>query len=138
MKNSFLSNPLGENITRIRKSKNISQGELAEKIGVDRSSISHYESGSKSPSITNLEKIAEALNVSIDELLISKEQSANPFNVTQPPETIINFHQQSLMEKFSKFCAIEDVTDEDIEFLTKLRTLDENTKKIIADILNGK
>ncbi len=44
---------LAENIRKYRKDKNLSQDELAEKLGVSRQSISLWENGQTQPTIEN-------------------------------------------------------------------------------------
>ena len=52
-----------------RESRKMSQGELAEKAGFQPSAISHFETGSRSPSFDNLKRLADALTVTTDYLL---------------------------------------------------------------------
>lgn len=59
---------LGQRIKELRKSKKITQEELAEKIGIGTSNISYIENGKYAPSIENFEKIAEVLEVEPCEL----------------------------------------------------------------------
>lgn len=59
-----------EKIRQIRKEKEMTQQELAQKIGVKRAVISKYESGSIEPSLTQLQKIADALEVPLANLLL--------------------------------------------------------------------
>ena len=60
---------LGDNIKRIREGKGMSQGDISRALSMDRGYISRIESGQKNPTVANLDKIAKALGVSIDELL---------------------------------------------------------------------
>lgn len=53
-------------LKEIRKAKGFTQKELAEKVGVDTSSISKYETGVAEPSYDVLMKLARVLGVSID------------------------------------------------------------------------
>lgn len=55
---------LGNKIREARVSKGMTQARLAEKIGVRHGIISKYETGMVSPTIDQLQKIAEALGVS--------------------------------------------------------------------------
>jgi len=64
-----LTERLGKNMTRIRTEKNMTQGDIHRETGLDRAYISRVESGLTNPTISNLEKIAKALNVNPDELL---------------------------------------------------------------------
>ena len=54
---------------RIRKDKQMTQGDICRKLGVDRAYISNVESGNKNPTLSTIAKIAKALNVSTNELL---------------------------------------------------------------------
>ena len=60
---------LGRNMKKIRLSKQMSQGDICRKLGVDRSYISNVESGHKNPTLSTITKIAKALGVSIDKLV---------------------------------------------------------------------
>lgn len=58
-----------ERLKSERKNNNINQTQLAEKLYLDRSSISKYESGKQIPETPTLEKLADFFDVSIDYLL---------------------------------------------------------------------
>ncbi len=60
---------LGKNIERIRGEKNMTQGDIHRKTGLDRAYLSRVESGLTNPTISNLDKISKALGVAPDELL---------------------------------------------------------------------
>ena len=57
------------NIQAIRKEKGLTQKELAEAVGVTTTIISRYENGSITPPTDKLLKIAEKLDVSVNDLL---------------------------------------------------------------------
>lgn len=63
------SKKLGQNMKRIRLAKQMSQGDICRKLGVDRSYISNVESGKKNPTLSTITKLAKALGVSVGELL---------------------------------------------------------------------
>ena len=54
----------GESIRRYRKMRRMTQGELAEKVGLTEGAIRHYESGIRAVKPELLSQIAEALGVS--------------------------------------------------------------------------
>ena len=58
-----------QNLKKIRISKSTSQDELAKKIGIHPVQLSRYERGQTAPSIEVVYKIAEVLDVTIDELV---------------------------------------------------------------------
>lgn len=64
---------LGDNIRKYRKANNLSQEELAERLGVSRQSISLWETGKTQPSIDMLANLASAVDVSVDALLAATE-----------------------------------------------------------------
>ena len=65
----LLSEPIGQRISRIRKEKGVTQAELAKKCGISMQQISEWERGYRNPKISNAEKIARALGVSVNELI---------------------------------------------------------------------
>lgn len=60
---------LGQNMKKIRLAKQMSQGDICRKLGLGRSYISNVESGKNNPTLSTITKLAQALGVSIDELL---------------------------------------------------------------------
>ena len=64
---------LNEKLQELRKQKGLTQEELAQALFVSRTAISKWESGRGSPSLDSLKAIAEFFNITIDELLSSKE-----------------------------------------------------------------
>lgn len=58
-----------KNIVRFRQKKNWTQEHLAFEAGVSKSGLCDIESGKTSPTITTLDKIAEALGVSVAQLV---------------------------------------------------------------------
>lgn len=58
-----------ERFRYLRQSKNLAQSQLANLIGVDRSTISSYESNIRQPSLDTLSRIADVFGVSTDYLL---------------------------------------------------------------------
>ncbi|KKR53519.1 MAG: hypothetical protein UT90_C0007G0001 [Parcubacteria group bacterium GW2011_GWA1_40_21] len=64
-----ISEQLGKNMKRIRVKKKMSQGDIARALEVDRGYISNIENGKKNPTLATIQKLANALGVSADELL---------------------------------------------------------------------
>lgn len=62
------SRKFGENLRRIRINKNITQVEIANILGVDRSFVSNIENGKNNPTLSTITSLAKALNVPVDEL----------------------------------------------------------------------
>lgn len=57
---------IGKKIKILRKTRGLTQEQLAEKLRVKRATISNYEIGRRSPHIKELESIAEALGVGLE------------------------------------------------------------------------
>jgi len=64
-----ISKKLGQNIKRIRILHKMSQGDICRKLNMDRSYMSAIENGKKNITISQLERLAQALGVSVDKLL---------------------------------------------------------------------
>ena len=58
-----------ENLKNARERKGMSQKDVAEEIGVAKSTYSLYESGNREPNVQTIKRIADVLNVSADDLL---------------------------------------------------------------------
>ena len=63
-----------ENLKNARERKGMSQKDVAEEIGVAKSTYSLYESGNREPNVQTIKKIADVLNVSADDLLGLNEE----------------------------------------------------------------
>ena len=57
------------NLKRIRKKANLTQNEVAELAGIQRDLYAKYETAASLMSILNLVKVADALNVTVDDML---------------------------------------------------------------------
>lgn len=64
-------NIFGENVRKYRNKLEISQEELADRAGLHRTYIGMIERAEKNITLINIEKIANALEVKIDDLLKS-------------------------------------------------------------------
>ena len=62
-----------EKLQELRKSRSITQEELAEALLVSRTAISKWESGRGYPSIDSLKEISRFFSVAIDDLICSEE-----------------------------------------------------------------
>lgn len=56
----------GARLREVRKSKKLTQKELAEQIGIKQNSYSDWETGKNEPSLENLVKLADLFEVSLD------------------------------------------------------------------------
>lgn len=101
---------IGENIKKKRKEAGLTQHELSARLGVSPAMISQYESGARNPKRETLIKIANALDVTEQELLDFPDGSyrlymaydeAEP-NETGPVVGTILVTQQNLLRQYNK------------------------------------
>ena len=59
---------VGKNIRRYRKSRGMTQAQLAEAVGLTEGAVRHYESGIRAVKPELLESIADTLGVSVNAL----------------------------------------------------------------------
>lgn len=67
-KNMNIKEKVGKRIKYLRNQIGVSQEELADKAGIDRTYITSVECGKRNVSIVNIEKIANALDVTLSKL----------------------------------------------------------------------
>lgn len=65
----------GERIRRLRIQYGYTQEQLAGKLNIDRSLISHVEAGKRGCSVDLLVRFSDLFNVSLDLLILGKEKS---------------------------------------------------------------
>ena len=66
-----------ENLRAARERKKMTQKDVADNIGVAKSTYSLYESGNREPNVQTIKKLAYLLNVSADDLLgLTQEPTA--------------------------------------------------------------
>ena len=61
-------------LSEIRKSKRYTQQYVADKVGVEQSAVAMWETGKSAPTMKNLLKLAEVLEIGLDELAASLPQ----------------------------------------------------------------
>lgn len=72
--NKKLSAKFGDVIRELRKERNLSQEELADKADVHRTYIGMIERGEKNITLENIQKLAKALNVSLKSIFEKLEK----------------------------------------------------------------
>ena len=71
------SKSLGEMISSLRKEKNMTQNDLAEKMNVTDKAVSKWERNLSCPDVNSIPKLAEVLGVSVEELLNAQTKQEN-------------------------------------------------------------
>lgn len=75
-----------DNLIMLRKMNNLSQDELAYKIGVSRQTLSKYETGESLPDIEKCKRIADIFGVSMDELISYEHENEDNLGLNVPPK----------------------------------------------------
>lgn len=70
---------IGKRIANARKSKNIKQDELAEKLSVSPQAVSKWENDISCPDISLLPSLSKILGITVDELLSGKQEPSVAF-----------------------------------------------------------
>lgn len=99
-------------LKQLRNKAGMNQEQLAKRLGLSKSAISMYESGSREPSLEILEAIADIFNVDMNTLTGAKKLS----------ESVNGSDELSPVEK---------------QHIKKYRTLDEYGKKAVDDLLEN-
>ena len=87
-------------IKEARKSKKITAKKLAEEVNVAESTMSLYENGKREPDFSTLLKIADRLEISVDELL---GRTTNSSLFTQ--------HEQAVIAAYRKHPSMQEAVD---------------------------
>ena len=68
---------IGSYIAQKRRSLNLTQEQLAEKLGVSNKTISKWENGKSMPDYSIIQKLCETLNVTLSELMDGEDAAEN-------------------------------------------------------------
>lgn len=110
---------------RLRSASGLTQAEIAEKLGISRSTIGMYETGAREPDFETLEKIADFFNVDTDYLLGRTDKT------TVLPETAGHYYLNEDAREMAQFMfenpeykvlfdASRKVKKEDIAFVKEM------------------
>lgn len=91
---------IGEKIKDYRKQKGWTQLELGKKIGMGKNAISNYEKGFRTPKKDTMFALAEAFNISIDDLF-------PPTSIKDTPQTAQNDRDELLEELTTNYTKLD-------------------------------
>lgn len=122
--NNFSEEPMsiGENIRKTRKEKELSQKALAERIKSDSSYINRIETGKINPTIAAVERIAQALECTIDQLVKDEETTED-----------VHILDKSLAERIRLLDAMDEDDRKAITHIIDALL----TKKRIRELIDG-
>ena len=84
---------IGKFILDCRKKKNLTQEQLAEKIGVTSKSISRWENGKTMPDYSLLKDLCSELDINVNELLSGEKIKGNDY-MNKSEENLIKLRKQ--------------------------------------------
>lgn len=96
-------------LRQLRTKSGMSQEELANKLGLAKSTISMYESGSREPNLENLEAIADIFNVDMNTLTDSKKSSDLSDELQEYLEELKNREEMRMLFSLAKGATKDDV-----------------------------
>ena len=117
----------------LRKKNNLSQEELAEKLGVSRQAVSKWERSEASPDTDNLIALAKIYGLSLDELIYGEKEEKKQEPAEEPegdPKAEVN-------EEEKLFINIED-GDDKVKIGPDGIVVEEKNGNIVKINLNGK
>lgn len=114
---------LNNNVKYLRNKNGLSQQGLADKIGIDRSTVSRIENNEIETTIDNAIKIAEALNVSLYDLV---GRDLRLSNVNTPPIEEKHEEYKKILKEKGLMDDEENINEESLNKLLK-----------IADMIDG-
>ncbi|HVK88458.1 MAG TPA: XRE family transcriptional regulator [Kofleriaceae bacterium] len=76
---------LAENIKALRETRGLSQQQIAKAAGIPRATWTHLESGAANPTLAVLVKVANALQIRLDELLAARRPPARHLRAAELP-----------------------------------------------------
>jgi transcriptional regulator with XRE-family HTH domain len=137
------------NLSRLRKMQGLSQEELADRTDLTRQTVSKYEKGEADPSISMLNKFAEALDAPVEYFFKDNNSEFDDFNygfkIVDVSRTFTNIKyreyeklddntnvavKRTAFEKLSKLLEVERILGSEIKFKNPIKNLqDINTKE---------
>jgi transcriptional regulator with XRE-family HTH domain len=110
---------IGSNVRKWRNLKSIKQKELASSLNLSEAAVSNIENDITDISLRQLEDIAGAINISIEQLLNDPQESFNPVHGTQDENRNPGFLEKELLTAV----------------ITSLEKKDEQLQKIVDNVL---
>ena len=116
----------------IRKQKSMTLQQLADILGCSQQNISQYESGKRTPKLKTIQKIADALNVNVNDLLENPLDDSPIYKAYKNTNSLDlplakNFINEKIVSQ------IGDWEQIDIELLKKFKQLNETGKAIAIE-----
>lgn len=120
---------LGQRIRTARKKANLTQAQLAEKIGAATITVRQYELGKRQPRIEQIQDIAYALNVEFSDLFGSDYKIED---ATKPDRVAL----RKAFGPAGVLLVKEHITEADLKFMEQINMLTLENKEKIRELVN--
>ena len=114
---------LGDRLRRFRKNAGLTQEQISDVLGIDRSTYAYYETNKTSPSIPYLVIISKLYCITVDELLgltdkpLRLNDDDGPFSTPETDEAVPN-----------ELLRLSNLSDEEQTIVLKLRLMEDKTE----------
>ena len=114
---------LGETISKLRKQKNMTQSELAQKLNVTDKAVSKWERNVSCPDVYTITKIAEIFNVSVDELMSAQKSSQKKLESKQKVLDIFHLVLKAVALAMGIAVVVLSILDDEVDIKTLIMFL---------------
>lgn len=129
---------IGNFITKKRKEQNLTQEQLAERIGVSNKTISKWETAKCMPDYAVVKKLCEELNVTVSELMDGEENDEKSIRAYDEEQILDLLRRTQDLEKQKVILSGVILIVMGIAFQALSHTLgDSNVKDFFAGLLSG-
>lgn len=95
---------IGSYITKKRREKNLTQEQLAEKLGVSNKTISKWENGKCMPDYSIIEQLCKELSVTLSELMDGEDATEDSMRVYDDEQILDLLRRMQELERQKIFC----------------------------------
>ena len=97
---------LGEKLYTLRTKQNMTQEQLAEKLGVSNKTISKWENGKCMPDYSIIEQVCRELSVTLPELMDGEDAAESSMRVYDDEQILDLLRRTQDLERQKKFCMV--------------------------------
>lgn len=97
---------IGSYISRKRREKNLTQEQLAEKLGVSNKTISKWENGKCMPDYSIIEQVCKELSVTLPELMDGEDATEDSMRVYDDEQILDLLRRMQELERQKIFCMV--------------------------------
>lgn len=122
---------LHERLRALRKNMNLTQQQVADVLGIERTAYTYYEKGKTKPKLKTLSMLAKMYNVTLDELI-----NGNDFIVRDGMAMVES--SNSLLDKWRPQDTFASISDFEQAVLIRLRLLSNDDKRDVLKYIDKK